>query len=84
MSRVCSSFEPVWLGGATGRGAKPPSERSVPSRCFAGFAELGIDSRRQIAEATVRSDGVVVVLPGIQGRPGVSEREQGLVQELVP
>src|ERR1700722_5196632 len=40
MSRVRSSFEPVWLGGATGRGAKPPIERSVPSRCFSGSLSL--------------------------------------------
>ena len=33
ISRVRSSFEPVWLGGATGRGAEPHSERSAPSRC---------------------------------------------------
>src|SRR3990172_7364333 len=36
LSRVCSLFEPVGLGGATGRGAKPPVERSAPSRCIAG------------------------------------------------
>ena len=30
-----SSFEPVRLGGATGRGAKPLVERSAPSRCVA-------------------------------------------------
>jgi len=35
MSRIRSSFEPAWLGGATGWGAEPPSERSVPSRCIA-------------------------------------------------
>lgn len=35
MGRVCSLFEPVWLGGATGRGAKP-RKRSVPSRCMPG------------------------------------------------
>ena len=40
MSRVCSSFEPIGLGGATGWGAKPPSERSVPSRCIAGSLSL--------------------------------------------
>ena len=40
MSRVRSSFEPVWLGGATGRGAKPGSERSVPSRCMAEALSL--------------------------------------------
>jgi hypothetical protein len=30
MSRVCCSFDPIGLGGATGWGAKPASERSVP------------------------------------------------------
>lgn len=40
MSRIRSSFEPVWLGSATGRGAEPPSERSVPSRCIAGTLNL--------------------------------------------
>jgi len=36
IDRVRSSFEPVWLGGATGWGAKPPNERSAPSRCIVG------------------------------------------------
>jgi len=31
MSRARRSFEPFWLGDATGRGAKPPVERSVIS-----------------------------------------------------
>lgn len=35
-SAPCSSFGPIGLGGATGRGAEPASERSVPSRCIAG------------------------------------------------
>jgi len=34
MSRVALLSEPTRLGGATGRGAKPASERSVPSRCI--------------------------------------------------
>ena len=40
MRRVCSSFEPMRLGGATGWGAEPASERSVPSRCIAGSLSL--------------------------------------------
>jgi len=34
--RVRSSFEPNWLGGATGRGAEPQDSSSVPSRCIPG------------------------------------------------
>jgi len=34
--RIRSAFEPVGLGGATGRGAQPPNERSAPSRCMPG------------------------------------------------
>ncbi len=40
ISRVCSLFEPIRLGGATGRGAEPASGRSVPSRCIAGTLSL--------------------------------------------
>lgn len=40
MSRVGWSFEPTWLGAATGRGAEPPIARSVPSRCDAGVLSL--------------------------------------------
>jgi predicted RecB family nuclease len=35
ISRVRSAFEPVWLGGATGRGVEPPASSSAPSRCVA-------------------------------------------------
>ena len=38
--RARSSFEPAWLGGATGRGAEPPVERSVPPRCMSGALRL--------------------------------------------
>lgn len=34
--RVRSSFEPNWLGGATGRGAEPRDSSSDPSRCMPG------------------------------------------------
>ena len=40
MSRVDWPFEPAWLGAATGRGAKPPIARGVPSRCDAGALSL--------------------------------------------
>jgi aspartate/methionine/tyrosine aminotransferase len=40
ISRVCSAFEPVWLGGATGWGAEPPNSSSVPSRCISGALSL--------------------------------------------
>src|SRR6266478_5822204 len=49
MSRVCSSFEPIGLGGATGGGA-PPIKRSVPSRCIAEAQRLGADHRRQVGD----------------------------------
>jgi len=32
--RARSSFEPAWLGGATGWGAEPRSSSSDPSRCI--------------------------------------------------
>ena len=38
-SRARTSFEPWWLGDATGRGAEP-HKRSDPSRCFAGSLSL--------------------------------------------
>jgi hypothetical protein len=34
MSRALVSFEPVWLGDATGRGAEPPGSSSAPARCI--------------------------------------------------
>ena len=40
MGRVPASFEPCWLGDATGRGAEPSMWRSVPSRCIAGALSL--------------------------------------------
>jgi DNA methylase len=40
MSRVGWPFEPFRLDAATGRGAKPAIERSVPSRCDAGALSL--------------------------------------------
>ena len=66
-------------------GARSPrrAQRSIPLR--RGSAELGIDRRRQVADAAVWPDGVVVVPPGRQDRPGLGQRgEQGLVEQLVP
>src|SRR6266571_1406899 len=40
MSRVPASFEPVWLGDATGRGAEPPGSSSAPARCIRGALSL--------------------------------------------
>lgn len=40
ISRARSTFEPSWLGDATGWGAKPPVERSAPSRCISGSLSL--------------------------------------------
>jgi|SRR5665213_1611192 len=63
-------------------GAPGRAQRPIP--LHHGDAELGIGSGWQIAEAAMRSDGVVVVLPGGEHRTGMSERvEQGLVQELI-
>ena len=39
-SRVRWSFEPIRLGGATGRAAEPHGRPSDPSRCFAGSLSL--------------------------------------------
>jgi len=38
--RARPSFEPHWLGGATGRGAEPRSSSSDPPRCIAGSLSL--------------------------------------------
>jgi len=66
-----------------GRGAPERAQRPVP--LHRGDAELGIIGGRQIAEAAMRSDGVVVVLPLRQRRSRVRERdEQSLIQEFVP
>jgi hypothetical protein len=47
-----------------GRGALGVAQRPVPLR--SGIAAFGIGCGRQFAEATMRSDGVVVVLPNRQ------------------
>ena len=39
-SRARSSFEPVRLGDATGRGAEPRDSSSAPSRCIAGALSM--------------------------------------------
>src|ERR1700709_2812264 len=40
MSGILFSFEPVRLGDATGRGAEPSTQRSVPSCCIADAVSL--------------------------------------------
>ena len=37
---ILFSFEPVRLGDATGRGAEPSTQRSVPSCCIADAVSL--------------------------------------------
>ena len=65
-----------------GRGALSVAQRPVPLR--SGIAAFGIGGGRQIAEATVRSDGAVVVLPKRQNLTGMSERgEQCLIQTFI-
>ena len=84
MGRVPVAFEPMGLGGATGRGAEPSSvaQRSAPLR--SGSAAIGVFSRCQIAQSTVRPGVVVVVLPGRQHGSGLGERgEQRLVEQFV-
>jgi hypothetical protein len=71
MSRVGWPFEPVWLGVATGWGAKP--RLSAASR---RGAQRGIMSWRQIGEAAVRPYRVVVVTPFGQDCSGMGERAE--------
>jgi hypothetical protein len=40
MGGILFSFEPVRLGDATGRGAEPSTQRSVPSCCIADAVSL--------------------------------------------
>jgi Lipocalin-like domain len=40
MGGILFSFEPVWLGDATGRGAEPSTQRSVSSCCIADAVSL--------------------------------------------
>jgi hypothetical protein len=84
MSRVCWSFEPVWLGGATtGRGAHQRAQRPVP--LYPGSAELGVDLRRQIAEPAVWPRGVVILSPDGEHRSGVGRRcEERFIKAFVP
>jgi hypothetical protein len=51
-----------------GRGALGVAQRPVPLR--RGNAELRVRGRRQIADAAVWPNGVVVVLPNRQSLPG--------------
>jgi hypothetical protein len=65
-----------------GRGVPDCAQRPVPLRCRG--AELGVVDGRPVAEAAVRSDGVVVETPFGQGHSGMGElAEQGLVQQPV-
>jgi len=70
-----------WCNGA-GREALNVAQRPVP--LHSGNAEFGKDGGRQIAERTVRPDGVVIVLPDRQSLADMGERsEERLVQQLV-
>jgi hypothetical protein len=65
-------------------GREAPDRAQRPFPLHGGGAEPGVDGRRQIAEAAVRSDGIVVVCPGGESLAGMIERyEQGLVQQFV-
>src|SRR6266567_3989566 len=84
MSRALASFEPVWLGDATGRGAEPPGSSSAPDPLHPRSAELGVGGRRQIAEPAVWPDCVVVILENGEHLPRMGERgEQRLIEQLV-
>jgi hypothetical protein len=51
----------------------------------AGSAEFGVDCRRQIADAAVRPNCIVVVFPKGQNLTGVRQGcEQRLVEQFVP
>src|SRR5947199_2010382 len=64
-----------------GRGA-PKAQRPVPLLC--GIAEHCIDRWRHVADAAVRPEVVVVVLPFRKSGASVSERcEECLVEQLV-
>jgi hypothetical protein len=63
------------------RGAPQLLKRSVP--LHARGVEFGVDGWRQIAEAAVCSDSVVVLLPGCQLRTSLGQRaEQCLVEKF--
>ena len=81
---ICLSFGPVRPGVATAWGAKPVVERSAPGCCGTEALRARVGDRRQIAERAVRSFGVVVAAPFLEGSACVSKRgEQRLVQQLV-
>src|SRR6516164_3323962 len=75
------------LGLSWWRGCRAQPQISEPAlavHCICQRQPHGKDGRRQIAERTVRRDGVVVVLPDRQGRAHMGERgEDGLVEQLV-
>src|SRR3546814_9600678 len=56
-----------------------------PTPLHRGGAEFGVSLRRQVAERGVWPDRVVIVLPGRQHDPGLSQRgKQRLVEQFVP
>ena len=77
------TFEPMGLGGATGRGAEPRvAQRSAPLRSWSAASSKFV--RREIAQRTVRPGIIVIVLPGVQHGSDLSERgEQRLVEQFV-
>ena len=62
MGKILWSFEPEWLGDATGRGTEPSTQRSVPSCCMSDAVSLA-RPWRQVADPAVRTNGVVIILP---------------------
>lgn len=54
------------------RGAPQLLKRAIP--LHAGSLEYGVDGRRQVAEAAMWSDYVVVLFPYRQSEPGVGQR----------
>jgi hypothetical protein len=85
MGRVPDAFEPVGLGGATGRAAERSprhAQHSAPLRSRS--AAIGVLGGCEIAERAVRPDVVVVRQPSRQRSAGLGERgEQRLVEQLV-
>jgi hypothetical protein len=66
-----------------GRGAPKLLKRPVP--LHSGCADFGVLSGWQIVDATVRPQGIVIVLPrGKNGAGMCKAREYGLIQALIP
>ena len=65
-------------------GREAPSRAQRPVPLHIGIAELGVDGGRNVADPTVRPDGVVVHGPNRKQFSGVLDRgEQRLVQQFI-